>query len=76
MTFDASTTHEGRRFQMSTIRIEKNHFLMLKFVCCTNSLKLCPLVVEKLLFDRKFAVLLPLMLVRILKVSIVSPLMH
>ena len=30
--------------------IEKNHFLMLKFVCCTNSLMLCPLVVEKLLF--------------------------
>ena len=40
MTFGASTTLEGRRFQMSTIQIEKNHFLMLKFACCTNSLKL------------------------------------
>ena len=27
---------------------------MLKFACRTNSLKLCPLVAEKLLFDRKF----------------------
>ena len=33
MTFDAFTTFEGRRFQMSTIRIENNHFLMLKFAC-------------------------------------------
>ena len=48
VTFGAITTLEGRRFQMSTIQIEKNHFLMLKFACCTNSLKLCPLFVEKL----------------------------
>ena len=53
MTFGAFTALEGRRFQMSTIRIEKNHFLMLKSACCTTSLKLCPLVVEKLLFERK-----------------------
>ena len=53
MTFGAFTTLEGRRFQMSTIRIEKNHFLMLKFTCCTNSLKLCPVVVKNVLFDRK-----------------------
>ena len=31
---------------------------MLKFACFTNSLKLCPLVVEKLLFDRKLVTLL------------------
>ena len=48
MTFGAFTTLEGRQFQ-----IEKNHFLMLMFACCINSLKLSPLVVEKLLFDRK-----------------------
>ena len=58
MTFGAFTMLEGRRFQMSTIRIEKNHFLMLKFACCTNSLKLCPLVVEKLLLDLKLVSLL------------------
>ena len=52
-TFGASTMLEGRQFQMSTIRIDKYHFLMLKSACCTNNLKLCPLVVEKLLFDRK-----------------------
>ena len=57
MMFDASTTFEGRRFQMSTMQIEKNHFLMLKLACCTNSLKLCPFVVEKLLFDRKLVTL-------------------
>ena len=50
---DAFATLEGRRFQMSAIRIEKNHFLSLKFVCCINSFKLCPLVGEKLLFERK-----------------------
>ena len=50
MMFGAFTSLE--EFQMTTIRIEKNHFLMLKFACCTNSFKLCPLV-EKLLFDRK-----------------------
>ena len=33
MTFGAFTTLEGRRFQMSTIRIEKNNFLMLMFAC-------------------------------------------
>ena len=45
------TTLEGRRFSMSTIRIEKNHFLMLKFAFCSNSFKLCPLVFEKMLFQ-------------------------
>ena len=58
MTFGAFTMLEGRRFQMLTIPIEKNHFLMLKLSCCANSLKLCPLVVEKLLFDRKLVALL------------------
>ena len=43
---------------MSIIRIKKIHFLMLKFACCANSLKLCPLVVEVLFFDRKFVTLL------------------
>ena len=59
---------------MSTIRIEKNNFLVLKFACCTNSLKLCPLVVETLLFDRKVVTLQSQILLRILKVSIISPL--
>ena len=44
MTSGASTTLEGRRFQLSAIRTEKNHFLTLKFACCTSSFKLCPLV--------------------------------
>ena len=52
MTFGAFTMLVGRQFQLLKIRIEKNHFLMLKFACCTNSLKLCPLV-EKLLFGIK-----------------------
>ena len=43
---------------MLTIRIEKNNFLMLKLACCTNSLRLCPRVVEKLLLDRKLVTLL------------------
>ena len=76
MTFDAFTTLEGRRFQMSTIRIERNHFLMLKFACCANSLKLYPLVVENLLFDRKLGALLSQILPRILLVSIISHLMR
>ena len=76
MTFGAFTTLEGRLFKMSSIQIEKNHFLMLNFACCTNSLKLCPLVVEKLLFDRKSVTLLSYILIRILKVLIISPLMR
>ena len=43
---------------MSAIRIEKNHFLMLKFACFANSFKLCPILGEKLLFDRKLVNLL------------------
>ena len=48
-TLGAITALEGRRFQMSAIRIVKNHFLALKFACCTNNFKLCPFVGEKLL---------------------------
>ena len=39
---------------MSAIRTEKNNFLMLKLACSKNSFKLCPLVGEKLLFERNF----------------------
>ena len=72
MTFGAFTTLEDGLFLMSTIRIEKNHFLMLKFACCANSLKLCPLVVEKFLFERKLVTLLSWILLGILKVVIIS----
>ena len=44
--------------KMSTIQIELNRFLMLMFACCANSLKLCSIAVEKLLFDRKLVALL------------------
>ena len=43
---------------MSAIWIEKKNFLVLKFACCANNLNLCPLVVEKSLFDRKLVTLL------------------
>ena len=38
---------------MSTIWIEKKDFVMLKLARCTNSFKLCRLVVEKLFLERK-----------------------
>ena len=74
MTFGAFMTLEGKRFQMLIIRIEKKHFLTLKFACCTNSFRLCPLV-EKLLFERKLVTLLSYILLMILRVFVISPLM-
>ena len=44
---------------MSAIEIEKSQFMTLKIACCTSSFKLCPLVGEKLFFEKmgNFAVI-------------------
>ena len=49
---------------MSTILTEKIHSLTLKFACCKNSFMLCPLVVDKLPFERKLVTLLLWILIK------------
>ena len=54
---------------MLTIRIEKKHFMRLKFTCCTNNINLCPLVDGKLIFERNLATLLSQMMLDIFKIK-------
>ena len=68
------TTLVGRRFQMLALQIERNHLLMLTYACCMN-INFCPLLDGKMLFEVKLVTLQLEMLLRILKVSIISPLM-